>query len=162
MVQLRIYCSFRKAIRRLTLEEKGMLFDAMLAYAEDKTLLPLEGKADAIWDFVQEMLDAQHHAYENKCVGAEKARDKKNPLIDVDIKSNQGESTQVNLSNDMSCHDHIQDQIQDQIQEKKYYSQEKKRRKREFDQRSVTNDDFKDLFVDLDELEQKYIEEGKI
>lgn len=161
MVQLRIYCSFRKAIRRLSLEEKGMLFDAMLAYADDKTLLPLEGKADAIWDFVQEMLDAQHHAYENKCVGAEKARDKKNPLIDIDIKSNQGESTQVNLSYDMSCHDQIQDQVQIQKQDKLNYSQDKKprrERKSNFQERKVTDEDFRDLFLNLDEEEANEID----
>lgn len=148
MVQLRIYVNFRKSIRRLSYEEKGQLFDAMLAYAEDKTLLPLSGRADAIWDFVQEALDAQHQAYENKVVGAEKAREKKNPLINVDINSNQEESRQDNLSNNITCHDHIQEQIQD----KKYYSQEKKqRKKRDFKERSVTDDDFKDLFLPLDE-----------
>ena len=150
MVQLRIYVSFRKAIRRLSYEEKGMLFDAMLAYAEDKTLLPLTGRADAIWDFVQETLDSQHTAYENKCSGAEKARDKKNPLIAVDIKANQGESTQDNLSYDMS----YQDQIQDQIQEKKRYSQEKKphqKRVSNFQERKVSEDDFKDLYLDLNQ-----------
>lgn len=150
MVQLRIYVNFRKSIRRLSYEEKGQLFDAMLAYAEDKTLLPLSGRADAIWDFVQEALDAQHQAYENKVVGAEKAREKKNPLINVDINSNQEESKQDNLSNNITCHDHIQDQIQEQIQDKKYYSQEKKqRKKRDFNERSVTDADFSDLFLDL-------------
>ena len=159
MVQLRIFVNFRNALKPFTDAEKGRLFDAMLAYADDKTVLPLSGNERFIWDLVKETLDAQHSAYENKCAGAEKARDKKNPLINVDIKGNQGESTQDNLS---LSNFEVQDQVQVQVQEKKNYSQEKKPRKREFDQRSVTNDDFKDLFVNLDELEQKYIEEGKI
>jgi len=203
MVQLRIYVNFRKAIRRLSYEEKGMLFDAMLAYAEDKTLLPLEGKADAIWDFVQELLDAQHSAYENKCAGAEKARIRKNPLIDIDINANQSESTQDNLSY-LKKQIQIKEQIKDKekkrvsgnkfrapsLEEVKAYCSERgnkvnaeqfvsfyeskgwkvgtsgmkdwkaavrtweqrdqqPKRKSDFAERTVTDDDFKDLFLPL-------------
>ena len=134
MQQLRIFTSFRKSLKRFSDEEKGQLFEAMLAYAEDKTLLPLEGKADAIWDFVQEMLDAQHKAYENKCAGAEKARDKKEPLINVDIKSNQGESTQVNL---ISHRSNIEVQEQVQVQDKLSQEKVKKRESSAFRAPSV-------------------------
>lgn len=157
MVQLRIFVSLRKEIRRLSYEEKGQLLDAMLAYAEDKTLLPLSGKADVIWDVIQERIDAQHNSYEKMCAVNKKNIQKRYESLRTD--TNRYESKQDNLS---LSNVQVQDQVQVQEQEKINYSQDKKRRKRDYDQRHVTNDDFKDLFVNLDELEQKYIEEGKI
>ena len=155
MVQLRIFVNFRNALKPFTDAEKGRLFDAMLAYADDKTVLPLSGNERFIWDLVKETLDAQHNAYEHQCAVNKKNRGNESSRI----VTNRHESSQDNLS---LSNFEVQDQVQVQVQEKKNYSQEKKPRKREFDQRSVTNDDFKDLFINLDELEKKYIEEGKI
>lgn len=159
MVQLRIFVNFRNALKPFTDAEKGRLFDAMLAYADDKTVLPLSGNERFIWDLVKETLDAQHESYEAKCESAKKARDDRSQNKNSDIRNKILKSKEDNLS---LSNFEVQDQVQVQVQEKKNYSQEKKPRKREFDQRSVSNDDFKDLFVNLDELEQKYIEEGKI
>lgn len=158
MVQLRIYVNFRKSIRRLSYEEKGQLFDAMLAYAEDETLLPLSGRADAIWDFVQQMLDAQHKAYEAKCENMIKARGQNpcnNELKSANKKQSIGNNELKSVEDNLSLSNfEVQEQvqIQEQIQDKKYYSQEKKqRKKRDFEERSVTDEDFKDLFLPLDE-----------
>ena len=162
MVQLRLYTNFREVIRRLSYEEKGQLFDAMLAYAEDKTLLPLEGKADVIWDFVQQMLNAQWESYEDKCANISKAREQ-NPKNNKELISDNSElkSGEDNLS---LSNFEVQDQVQikEQIKDKDKITKDKIRRKRDYDQRHVTNDDFRDLFLDLNEQEQKYIEEGTI
>lgn len=152
MVQLRIYVSFRKAIKRLSYEEKGMLLDAMLAYAEDKSLLPLEGRADAIWDFVQEMLDAQHKAYASKCESIARARERS-----AEISMRSDDDSMVSDDNNMITGEvnltylKNQIQIQKQKQDKINNSKDKKKRKRDFSERSVTDDDFKDLFLPLDE-----------
>ena len=154
MVQLRIYVSFRKAIKRLTYAEKGMLLDAMLAYAEDKSLLPLEGRADAIWDFVQEMLDAQHKAYANKCESIAKARERSAEIsMKSDVNSMISDDNSMRTGEDNLTYLKNQIQIQNQIQDKKSNSKEKKThsRKRDYKERSVTDDDFKDLFLPLDE-----------
>ena len=137
MVQLRIYTSLRKEIRRLSFEEKGMLLDAMLAYAEDKTLLPLSGKADVLWDVIQERIDAQHEAYDQRC-----AINKQNITKRYESypkSTNRYESKQVNLTSNTSTNTNTNiSQVTN-----------KKRKKRDFEERSVTDADFKDLFLDL-------------
>lgn len=132
MQQLRIFTSFRKAIRRLSPEEKGQLFDAMLAYADDKTLLPLTGRADAIWDFVQEMLDAQHASYERQCAVNKKNIEKRYESLRTD--TNCYESKQVNLS--LSNFD-VQGQEQVQVQDKLSQEKVKKRESSAFRAPSV-------------------------
>lgn len=155
MVQLRIYVNFRKSIRRLSYEEKGQLFDAMLAYAEDKTLLPLSGRADAIWDFVQVLLDAQWGSYDDKCKNLSSAREQ-NPKNNKELISDNSELTSDNSElisgeDNLSLNNiEVQEKIKEKIKDKKYYSQEKKqRKKRDFKERSVTDADFSDLFLDL-------------
>ena len=145
MVQLRLYVSFRNVIKRLSYEEKGMLLDAMLAYAEDKTLLPLEGKADVMWDYVQEMLDAQHKAYTDKCASIEEARRKR---LDSNMKSTDinMKSREDNLSYDMT----YQKQIQKQKQDKKISSHSYRVRKRNFVEHDPpTDEQLQDIFLDL-------------
>lgn len=110
MVQLRIFVSLRKEIRRLSYEEKGQLLDAMLAYAEDKTLLPLSGKADVIWDVIQERIDAQHNSYEKMCAVNKKNIQKRYESLRTD--TNRYESSQIQV------------QVQDQIQVKSLKSSE--------------------------------------
>ena len=137
MVQLRIYTSLRKEIRRLSYEEKGMLLDAMLAYAEDKSLLPLSGKADVIWDIIQERIDAQHSAYDHQCAVNKRNRNESSRIV-----TNRHESSQVNLTLNTSTNTNTNiNQV----------TKVKKRKKRDFEERSVTDADFKDLFLDLNE-----------
>lgn len=155
MVQLRIFVNLRKEIRRLSYEEKGMLLDAMLAYAEDKTLLPLSGKADVLWDVIQERIDAQHASYEEKCANLSKARDQ-NPCNNKLIPGNKDlTSGEVNLSlSNFEVQEQVQVQVQEQVQDKKRYSKEKKpprKRVSNFQERKVSEDDFKDLYLDLNQ-----------
>lgn len=140
MVQLRIYTSLRKEIRRLSYEEKGMLLDAMLAYAEDKSLLPLSGKADVIWDIIQERIDAQHEAYDQRCAVNKQNITKR--YESYPKSTNRYESKEVNLTLNTSTNTNTNiNQV----------TKVKKRKKRDFEERSVTDADFKDLFLDLNE-----------
>lgn len=148
MVQLRLYVSFRNVIKRLSYEEKGMLLDAMLAYAEDKTLLPLEGKADVIWDFVQEMLDAQHKAYTEKCASISEARKKR---LDSNMKST--DSNMKSREDNLSLHNiEIQKQIQkqDKLNKSRNGGRERKSNFPEHDPPS--EQDLKDFFLNLGEM----------
>lgn len=147
MVQLRIFVNLRKEIRRLSYEEKGMLLDAMLAYADDKTLLPLSGKADVLWDVIQERIDAQHNAYEHQCAVNKKNITNRYESLRTD--TNRNESKEVNLS---LSNFEVQDQVKVKEQDKLNNSKEKKRsgkRVPNYPERQVTDDDFSDLFVDL-------------
>ena len=127
MVQLRIFVSFRKEIRRLSYEEKGQLLDAMLAYAEDKTLLPLTGKADVLWDVIQERIDAQQASYDEKCRNIEKGR---TVLQNSKLSHMSNDESHMNLirgEDNLSLHNfEVQEQVQVQVQE-----QDKSSNKRE-------------------------------
>lgn len=65
-----VYFDMRQGLKRLTAEEKGVLFDAMLDYAEfgaqpnfDNN--PLLGMA---WDFIRLRVDRDGVAYDEKCM----------------------------------------------------------------------------------------------
>ena len=153
MVQLRIFVSLRKEIRRLSYEEKGQLLDAMLAYAEDKTLLPLSGKADVLWDVIQERIDAQHKAYEKMCEVNKQNIKKRYESLRTDTDRYESKQDNLSLSN-FEVQEQVQVQVQEQVQDKKRYSKEKKphqKRVSDFSERKVTEDDFKDLYLDLNQ-----------
>jgi hypothetical protein len=126
MVQLRIFVSFRKEIRRLSYEEKGQLLDAMLAYAEDKTLLPLTGKADVLWDVIQERIDAQHNSYEKMCAVNKENIKKRYESLRTD--TDRYEPKQDNLSL-LKSNVQVQEQVkvQEQVQDKSSNKRESKR-----------------------------------
>lgn len=124
MVQLRIFVSFRKEIRRLSYEEKGQLLDAMLAYAEDKTLLPLTGKADVLWDVIQERIDAQHNSYEKMCAVNKENIKKRYESLRTD--TDRYEPKQVNLTSS-NLKEQVQVQVQEQVQDKSSNKRESKR-----------------------------------
>ena len=153
MVQLRIFVSLRKEIRRLSYEEKGQLLDAMLAYAEDKTLLPLSGKADVLWDVIQERIDAQHKAYEKMCEVNKQNIKKRYESLRTDTDRYESKQDNLSLSN-FEVQEQVQVQVQEQVQDKKRYSKEKKPAKKRvsnFQERKVSEDDFKDLYLDLNQ-----------
>lgn len=68
-----IYFSLRPAIKRLTLEEKGKLFEAILDYAQSGVYPDFDGVLGICWDFVQPLIDADGEAYRDKCEKAKKA-----------------------------------------------------------------------------------------
>ena len=68
-----IYFSFHYALKRLSNEEKGVLFDAILDYGETGTLPEFDGVLGVCWDFIQPMLDKDAEAYRKKCERAKKS-----------------------------------------------------------------------------------------
>ena len=68
-----LYFSLRPAIKRLTLEEKGALFEAILDYAQNGVYPDFDGVLGICWDFVQPLIDADGEAYRDKCEKAKKA-----------------------------------------------------------------------------------------
>lgn len=62
-----IYFELRLSLRRLSREEKGDLFDAILDYGETGVLPDFDGVLGVVWDFVQPRIDADANAYRERC-----------------------------------------------------------------------------------------------
>ena len=60
-----IYFEIEKPMARLTAEEKGNLFDAILAYAHHGVLPDLEGSVGVAWDFIADKIDRDVERYKN-------------------------------------------------------------------------------------------------
>lgn len=60
------YFDIRPCIKRLTLEEKGQLFEAVLDYAECGTEPEFDGVLGIAWDFIQPKLDKDGERYETQ------------------------------------------------------------------------------------------------
>ena len=68
-----LYFSVRPALKRLSTEQKGQLFDAILDYGENGLLPDFDGVLGVCWDFIQPMIDKDAEAYQEKCNKAKKA-----------------------------------------------------------------------------------------
>lgn len=60
------YFDIRPCIRRLTLDEKGKLFEAILDYGEFGTIPEVDGTVGVAWDFIQQRLDRDTGRYDDK------------------------------------------------------------------------------------------------
>lgn len=60
------YFEIRPCIKRLTLEEKGKLFEAILDYGEFGTIPEVDGALGVAWDFIQPNLDRDTERYERQ------------------------------------------------------------------------------------------------
>lgn len=60
-----LYFSIRPCMKRLTLEQKGRLFEAILDYGQTRQVPELEGVLGVAWDFIQERLDQDAQRYQN-------------------------------------------------------------------------------------------------
>ena len=60
------YFDIRPCIRRLNLEEKGILFEAILDYGEFGTIPEVDGTVGVAWDFIQQRLDRDTGRYDDK------------------------------------------------------------------------------------------------
>lgn len=58
------YFEVRPCLKRLSLEEKGALFEAILDYGEFGVVPELDGVAAIAWDFVQPRIDKDGERYE--------------------------------------------------------------------------------------------------
>ncbi len=68
-----LYFSVRPALKRLSAEQKGLLFDAILDYGESGLLPEFDGVLGVCWDFIQPMIDKDAAAYSEKCSKARSA-----------------------------------------------------------------------------------------
>lgn len=57
-----LYFEVRPALRRLSDEEKGRLFEAILDYGENGILPIFDGCLGVAWDFIQPRIDADSQA----------------------------------------------------------------------------------------------------
>lgn len=60
-----VYFDLRTSLKRFSLEEKGILFDAILSYAEDGDVPVFSGSLEVAWDFIQPRIDADAERYAN-------------------------------------------------------------------------------------------------
>ena len=66
MTYLKVFTDFRELMEPLSAEEKGRLFEAMLAYAMDGALVTLEGNERFLWPVARRTIDQEAAAYESK------------------------------------------------------------------------------------------------
>ena len=74
MTYLKVFTDFRELMEPLSAEEKGRLFEAMLAYAMDGAEVALEGNERFVWPVARRTIDQEAAAYELKVNSASKAR----------------------------------------------------------------------------------------
>ncbi|MDY4755259.1 MAG: DUF6291 domain-containing protein [Candidatus Faecousia sp.] len=60
------YFEIRPCIKRLTLEEKGQLFEAILDYGEFGAIPKVDGAVGVAWDFIQQRLDRDTGRYDER------------------------------------------------------------------------------------------------
>ena len=59
-----LYFDIRPCLKRLSLEDKGLLFECILDYAQYGELPDLEGMTGVAWDFIQPRIDRDAERYE--------------------------------------------------------------------------------------------------
>ena len=66
MTYLKVFSDFRELMEPLNAEEKGRLFEAMLAYSMDGAEPTLEGNERFLWPVARRTIDQEAAAYESK------------------------------------------------------------------------------------------------
>lgn len=59
-----LWFDLRPSLKRLSLEEKGLLFECIMDYAEYGEVPELDGMAGVAWDFIQPRIDRDAERYE--------------------------------------------------------------------------------------------------
>ena len=62
-----MYTKYLRHIQKLTMEQRGMLFTAILSYASDQEMPELDAATDMAFSFIQEQMDRDNAAYTEKC-----------------------------------------------------------------------------------------------
>ena len=70
MTYLKVYTDFGELMEPLKNEERGRLFMAMLAYAQDGTAPALEGNERFVWPMARRIIDREAEAYESKAAAS--------------------------------------------------------------------------------------------
>lgn len=73
-----VYFELRPAMKRLTAEQKGILFEAIMDYADDGIMPEFDDIAlQIVWDFVQPRLDDDNEKYSNTVNARQEAANKR-------------------------------------------------------------------------------------
>lgn len=62
-----LYFDIRKSLKRLSTEEKGLLFEAILDYGESGLVPDFDGVIGVAWDFIQPRIDNDRERYLRTC-----------------------------------------------------------------------------------------------
>lgn len=62
-----MYAKYLRNIKKLTLEQRGLLFTAILSYASDQEIPELDAATDMAFSFIQEQMDRDYEVYLEKC-----------------------------------------------------------------------------------------------
>ena len=111
------YFDIRPCIRRLSLADKGQLFEAILDYAENGIEPELDGALGVAWDFIQPRIDLDSEQYESKVETSQYAafsRERKKLGLEPIDRDEWRSMTDIERHRAIS--DDIQIQIQNQIQ----------------------------------------------
>ena len=72
-----LYFDLRPSLKRLSLEDKGLLFESILNYAQYGELPELDGMTGIAWDFIQPRIDRDAERYEEITESRRKAARKR-------------------------------------------------------------------------------------
>lgn len=98
-----IYFDLRPAMKRLSAEQKGHLFDAIMAYSEDGEEPEFADIAlEIVWDFVKPRLDDDAGRYEETCAKRKQAANTRWKTSEAD----------ASASNDMQMHANASESMQ--------------------------------------------------
>lgn len=61
------YFELRPCLKRLSMAEKGALFEAILDYGQDGVLPEFAGSMAVAWDFIQPRIDLDGQRYDDLC-----------------------------------------------------------------------------------------------
>lgn len=100
------YFELRPCIKRLTLEEKGRLFEAILDYSELGSEPEMEGVLGVAWDFIRQRVDSDSGRYNEKvartryAAAVREAKKKKVTLPDFDTWQKLSDAEREQLTSD--------------------------------------------------------------
>ena len=121
-----MYTKYLRHIQKLTMEQRGMLFTAILSYASDQEMPELDAATDMAFSFIQEQMDRDNAAYTEKCrkrseAGKLGGRPKANAFNENQSKAKKANGFSEKQNNpDTDTHIHIHSHNQDdELKEKK-------------------------------------------
>lgn len=89
-----LYFDLRPSLKRLSLEEKGRLFEAILDFGEYGVIPELDGVLAVAWDFIQPRLEKDRERYAEIC---EKRRDAVNTRWEREQQDNTNEYKSIQV-----------------------------------------------------------------
>lgn len=121
-----MYTKYLRNIQKLTMEQRGLLFTAILSYASDQEMPELDAATDMAFSFIQEQMDRDHEIYFEKCrkrseAGKLGGRPKANAFDENQTKAKKANGFSEKQNNpDTDTHIHIHSHNQeDELKEKR-------------------------------------------